>query len=137
MHRSDFQVIAEAIADLPDGALTPWGGGQRRWAQETLAEHFADKLEATNERFNRNQFVRAATGLDSFAVKITGLTPLNVAAIKETIADVLVTTTATTATFHTDRDSAIDIVSSVIAQLPPGEHPRHSLFAVRRKLIKA
>lgn len=74
------------------------------------------------------------------AVKITGLTGLNVRALRETmgdyIADGALTVTATTATFRTTVDPA-EVVQAVKAQRCAGmgnAHPAGSLNAVIRKL---
>jgi hypothetical protein len=73
------------------------------------------------------------------ALKVTGLSVLNVRAIREVfpkaVEDGDIVLTATTATFTAD-DSA-RTVRSVIAQLPGRGHPRASLHAVARKLDKA
>jgi hypothetical protein len=72
------------------------------------------------------------------STKITGLTPLNVAAIRETIpADLgLSELTATTATFSMDAATAHRLVATTISRLPGRGHPRQSLHAVARKLAK-
>lgn len=71
------------------------------------------------------------------STKITGLTALNVRAIQETIPpDLGVDTTATTATFNMDTRSALALVTATIERLPGRGHPRQSLHAVRRKLLK-
>ena len=71
------------------------------------------------------------------STKITGLTALNVRAIRETIPpDLGVTTTATTATFSMDAADARMLVEATIDRLPHRGHPRQSLHAVRRKLAK-
>lgn len=71
---------------------------------------------------------------------IRGLTPLNVAALRETmgdyIADGALIVTATTATFHTTTDPG-DVVRAVKRQRCAGQgnaHPAGSLNAVIRKL---
>lgn len=65
-------------------------------------------------------------------IKITGLSQLNVAAIRETgIPAVL---TATTATFPGSPLQALHAVNEVIASLPGRAHPKASLHAVARKL---
>jgi S-adenosylmethionine hydrolase len=65
-------------------------------------------------------------------LKITGLSPLNVRAIQETMPEV--ETTATTATFH-GRDIYAH-VTGVIRSLPGRGHPRASLHAVARKILR-
>lgn len=66
--------------------------------------------------------------------KITGLSALNVRALRETMPQV--ETTATTATFHGNTPAqALEVVRKVIASLSGGNaHPRGSLHAVARKL---
>lgn len=68
--------------------------------------------------------------------KVSGLTALNVRAIEETISERLVTTTATTATFHCTPEQAVRLVQSTILQLDGRGHPKASLHAVQRKLAK-
>jgi hypothetical protein len=69
-------------------------------------------------------------------VKITGLSPLNVRALRETTADnaARVKLTATTATFDTSAQDALNYVNQIIASLPGRAHPKASLHAVARKL---
>jgi hypothetical protein len=71
--------------------------------------------------------------------KITGLSPLNVRALRETVpADLgLSELTATTATFSMDAASAHRLVATTISRLPGRGHPRQSLHAVARKLQRA
>lgn len=73
------------------------------------------------------------------SVKITALTPLNVAAIRETIepGTDYVRTTATTAVFDMTAAAALGLVEARITSLGGGNsHPRGSLQAVARKLRK-
>jgi hypothetical protein len=65
-------------------------------------------------------------------IKITGLSALNVQALRETMPGVSVT--ATTATFHQPVEDALIAVETVIDCLPGRAHPKASLHAVVRKL---
>jgi len=73
--------------------------------------------------------------------KITGLTSLNVDALREVfshnVEDGVLVLTATTATFV--NETPLEVVSRLDAamyRLPTRGHPRHSLHAVRRKLVR-
>lgn len=65
-------------------------------------------------------------------IKITGLSKMNVAALRETMP--LVQTTATTATFDGNAAMALSMVELTISRLSGRAHPRASLYAVARKL---
>ena len=65
-------------------------------------------------------------------VKITGLSPLNVRAIRETMSDVELT--GTTATFPGTAQESFERVTGIINSLPGRAHPKASLHAVARKL---
>lgn len=67
-------------------------------------------------------------------VKITGLSKLNVRALRETLTDADVQLTATTATFPGTAAGALEMVTYVISRLPGHAHPKASLHAVARKL---
>lgn len=67
--------------------------------------------------------------------KITGLTALNVRAIREVFTEPgLVTTTATTATFHDSPQGVAALLMVTIDGLPGRGHPKASLHAVLRKV---
>lgn len=73
--------------------------------------------------------------------KIGGLTRLNVRALREVfpqmVNDGVLVLTATTATFHGFRaEEVLKILEYVMGTLPTAGHPRASLHAVRRKLVK-
>lgn len=55
MSRQHFQFIAEIIAAMPDHAPT------LRAQKDSTARTFADALEATNSRFDREKFLAACT----------------------------------------------------------------------------
>lgn len=72
--------------------------------------------------------------------KITGLTPLNVKALSEVFSESAahgaLVLTATTATWTNDTPlMAIFKLDKAMAELSWRGHPRHSLHAVRRKLV--
>jgi len=71
-------------------------------------------------------------------VRITGLSAMNVRAIRETRAvDLFAEVTSTTATtVHDPADTAIAL-ASIISDLPGRGHPRASLHAVVRRLVAA
>lgn len=69
--------------------------------------------------------------------KITGLTALNVVAIRETIAGEHVVCTATTCTFHMPASEAANLVTDAIREYGGKRHPGASLHAVLRKIRKA
>jgi len=75
------------------------------------------------------------------ATKITGLTALNVRAIREVfplyVQDGEITTTASTATFNMPAAEAAGLVAQAISRLPGRSHPKASLHAVSRKLARA
>ncbi len=53
MTKSHFQFIADTIAEMPDHAPT------LRAQKESAARAFADKLPATNPKFDREKFLEA------------------------------------------------------------------------------
>lgn len=64
MTAKDFQLIADVIrasAPLPYDTAELLSKTQRR----ALAGRFADRLAAENPRFDREQFIAAATGAES------------------------------------------------------------------------
>jgi hypothetical protein len=70
--------------------------------------------------------------------KITGLTKLNVEALREVFpAGIGLELTATTATWTQETPlEAIQRLDTAMATLPTRGYPRHSLYAVRRKLAR-
>lgn len=71
-------------------------------------------------------------------IKVSGLTALNVDALAQTVQpDEPVDLTATTAIFHMDAVAALAAVQLAIDVCTGPGHPRASLYAVRRKLVKA
>jgi hypothetical protein len=68
------------------------------------------------------------------SVKITGLSKLNVAALRETYVEGTVELTATTATFPGTAQEALTFLNALILTLPGRAHPKASLHAVARKL---
>jgi hypothetical protein len=57
MTRKDFIFIADVIRSMPTHAPS------LRAQRESCANAFADRLGETNERFNKQLFVQAATGV--------------------------------------------------------------------------
>jgi hypothetical protein len=57
MTRKDFQAIARAFRDT---ATEPWSDSEELWSE--LLHKVADYLATTNPRFDRERFLRAATG---------------------------------------------------------------------------
>jgi hypothetical protein len=57
MTRKDFQLIADAIAGMHD--KHPGVGYTVNGAMYLFAQHLADALATTNERFDREKFLKA------------------------------------------------------------------------------
>lgn len=57
MTRQHFELIADAIRTAPQNPTTRDGNAIR----QDLAEHFADRLGATNPLFQRDKFIERAT----------------------------------------------------------------------------
>jgi hypothetical protein len=70
--------------------------------------------------------------------KITGLTRMNCLAIREAFPlEDEVSVTATTATWKRyDAAEALQRLDTAMSVMPTNGHPRHSLHAVRRKLVR-
>jgi len=73
--------------------------------------------------------------------KITGLTHFNISALREVFTsnyeDGSLVLTETTATFvDCPPQEAVKALDSAMTRLPTRGHPRHSLHAVRRKLVR-
>jgi hypothetical protein len=64
MTRKDFQLIADIIANLPPatGGEALEDFGPHLVDRNLLVDRFANALEHTNDRFDRDRFKTAATG---------------------------------------------------------------------------
>jgi hypothetical protein len=82
-----------------------------------------------------------ATEEDTLSTKITGLTGLNVMALRETQTDLIehgaLELTATTATFNMPAEAAWAKIVETIGNFDGRGHPKASLHAVARKLKAA
>lgn len=65
MTQKDYELIAGVLRDTrPDDPQTMYARGWRA-CNTALASHFADALQPTNPRFDRERFIAAATGRTS------------------------------------------------------------------------